>query len=404
MYDRVKLIFRNSVIYSLGNLSIALTGYLLIPVYTKHFALAEYGVLGILEVTFQIISSIFGFAFYEAYNRWYFEKSSAGKQKSIFFTILFFLSAILILVNILLFLFAGSLSDILLDDPQYEYVFKLMVVSASLQILGRMPLTLMKLQQRAGFYAVSNLVRLGANLSLTIYFIVGLNRGLNGIYEAQIIGHILFFILLSGYIRKNTVFRFETRILGEMWRYSYPLTFAVIIGISLSVTDRYCLRFLATFDEIGIYTLGFKISSGIKLLIVQSVQLAISPVIYQMMEAPDNKRFYSKMMTYLSFGIMIFVLGSAVFSREIISLIAKQSSYLAAYRFIPLLSAGVFFAMLRDTALTGINITKRTKIIPVIGIMVAMLNLAVNLLLIPLIGAMGSAVATTNCRSELERG
>ena len=50
--------------------------------------------------------------------------------------------------------------------------------------------------------------------------------------------------------------------------------------------------------------------------------------------------------------------------------------------------------MLRDTALTGINITKRTKIIPVIGIMVAMLNLAVNLLLIPLIGAMGSAVAT----------
>ena len=394
MFDKIKLVFFNSIIYSLGNLSIALTGYVLIPVYTKHFALTEYGLLGILEVTYQIISTVFGFALYEAYNRWYFEKSSAGKQKSIFFTIFFFLFSVLVLINILLFNFSEELSVVLLDSAGYSYVFKLMAVSASLQILGRLPLTLMKLQQRAVFYATSNLVRLATVLLLTLYLIIVLNRGLEGIYEAQIFGHIAYFLLISGYLVKNVTIRLEIGILKEMWRYSYPLTFSAIIGIFLSVTDRYCLKFLSTFEEIGIYTLGFKISSGIKLLIVQSVQLAISPMIYEMMDEPGNRRFYSKLLTYFSFAIMIFVLGFSLFSREIIHVMARQESYYAAANFIPILSLGILFSMMRDTALTGINLSKRTKIIPVIGLGVAILNLTANLILIPLFGAMGSAVAT----------
>ncbi len=394
MFDKVKLIFRNSIIYSLGNLSIALTGYLLIPVYTRHLALAEYGLLGILEVTFQIISNIFGFALYEAYNRWYFEKTSTGKQKSIFFTIIMFLLVIILILITVLFSLSEHISLLLFDNPELSYVFRLMVISASLQILSRLPLTLMKLQQLAGFYAMSNIARLVSVLLFTIYFVVGLHRNLAGIYEAQIIGHIFFFLIILKYIAKNIELRFESKILMDIWKYSYPLTLSAVIVMFLTVTDRYCLKFLANFEEIGIYSLGFKIASGIKLLIMQSLYLAISPMIYQMMDSPENKRFYSKLMTYLGLTVMIFVLGASIFSREIILIVARQESYYAAYIFIPILSLGVFFELLRDLSLTGINISKRTKIIPVIGFLVSLINLTINLILIPLIGAMGSAIAT----------
>jgi len=130
--------------------------------------------------------------------------------------------------------------------------------------------------------------------------------------------------------------------------------------------------------------------------VIGSVNLALQPVIFKMMDVPDNKRFYSKVMTYYTYGLMFFVLFFALFSAEIIKIISKSTAYWDAYKIIPVLSLSMLFTMLRDVAYTGLNKMKKTRTIAMIIIGASALNIGLNVLFIPVWGFFGAACATAS--------
>ena len=58
MLDNIKYTFKHTVIYSLGNIATKLIGIILLPLYTRHITVTEYGVLGILEITIMILTQV----------------------------------------------------------------------------------------------------------------------------------------------------------------------------------------------------------------------------------------------------------------------------------------------------------------------------------------------------------
>ena len=180
-----------------------------------------------------------------------------------------------------------------------------------------------------------------------------------------------------------------------MMKFSYPLLLTSMAGIILTISDRYVLRFISDLSYVGIYSLGFKIANTLRVFIITSVNLAIQPMIYKMIDQPDNKRFYSKIMTYFSFGLMICALGLSLFGREMIKFLSKTNpDYWNAFTIVPVISLAIFFGMLRDVSLTGINITKKTGVNARSIVFVSALNIGLNLLLIPRYGYLGAAIAT----------
>ena len=65
-------------------------GLILLPLFVQKLSLSEYGILGILEVTVQILVSTFGLGIWYALERWYWDKDYLNKQKSMYFTVLAF--------------------------------------------------------------------------------------------------------------------------------------------------------------------------------------------------------------------------------------------------------------------------------------------------------------------------
>jgi len=179
-----------------------------------------------------------------------------------------------------------------------------------------------------------------------------------------------------------------------MMDYCLPLIFSSVSGILLTLGDRYCLRYLTTFSEVGIYNLGYKVANVIKVFFISSVQLALPPMIFKMIDQPGSKRFYSKIMTYIAFGIMLLILGVSIYGREIIRVLAKNSSYWDAYIVIPILSMSMLFLMLKHVSTTGLTIKKRTAVLARMVVAVAILNIVLNLLLIPSLGIIGASLAT----------
>lgn len=290
--------------------------------------------------------------------------------------------------------FSDSIAKNLLGNLKFSNTVKMMVLCAGFQIIAEYPTALMRVREQAVLFTISNILKLILSLLLTIYFVVNLQRGVIGIYEANIIGFAFYILLLSGLLLKNISFRIEISILREMLQFSTPLMFASISGLLLTFADRFCIRYIGGIDDVGIYSLGYRIANTLKVVIAQSVFLALTPVQYKYMNNKDNKRFYSKILTYFCFGLMIFVLGISLYSREIVRVLSSSREYWSATAIIPVFSLTILFYSLKQTCLIGLNIKKRTGIIAYLTIIFAVLNICLNMLFIPLWKSMGAAIAT----------
>ncbi len=395
MLPVLKSTLKNTFIYSIGTFSSRLAGFILIPLYTARFSVEEYGMMGIMEITSQVLLALLGFSLYNAFFRWYWDKNFIAKQKSILFTILVFLIFQISLFLILVLSFQQDLSYLLFDSDRNSYLIRLLILVSGLEAVGVVVSTLLRLKERAAFYTLLQVVKLTISLLSTIYLIVYRNRNIEAVYEAQLIANVVYLLLIFNVLRKNIELKFEWKILKDMLSFSLPLVLTSLSGIILNITDRYTLRFLADMADVGVYSLGFKVANTLRVFLIASVNLALQPIIFKMMDEPGNKRFYAKVMTYFTFGLMFFVLFFSLYAPEIIKVISKQNmQYWNAWKLVPVLSFSMLFSMLRDVSYTGLNITKKTKIIALLVISAAILNILLNLLFIPVWGFYGASVAT----------
>lgn len=268
-----------------------------------------------------------------------------------------------------------------------------MYISASFQVVFDLVLYLMRLQDKALFYSTISILRLFIGLILIIIFVTILNRNVEGIYEAIVISQIITTFFVLKYIIKNSQYKIELKIFNDMLKFSLPLIFAEISGIILTISDRYSLNFLSTASEVGVYSLGFKIANTTRVFLYSSVMLAVSPMIYSYIDKPSNKRFYSKLLTYFAFGVMIFTLMLSLFAENLVYILAEDESYWSAINLVPIIAFAILFGTLKDIILTGLNITKKTLIIAVVVILMAALNIFLNIILIPDYNSYGAAIA-----------
>lgn len=398
MLGNVKKVLKNGAIYGVGTSATKLIGFLLLPSYLKIFSAHQLGILGIVEISWQVLVAVFGLGLYSAVNRFYWDKDFEGKQKSMFFNVILFLFFVVVLMVLGFSLNAETLSLWLFKSKEYSSLIDLFLVSAGLEILILLPSTLMKLQEKPVVFSLSTIVKVSVTLVLIIYFVIYSNRGIEGIYEAQILGCIVYFICIAKYIWKNIEFNFDFGILKTLLKFSYPLIFSSASGVLLTVLGRYILDFSNSLEDVGIYSFGFKIANSVKVFVVTSMQMAISPLIYKMMYKPESNRFYSKIMTYSTFGLMFFVIGLSVFGFEIVELLvnvfAKDLSLREAYIVIPAIVFSGLFGMLIYCSLIGLNIAKKTKIIAGVLIVMLILNYFLNIILIPILDILGVAYAT----------
>jgi O-antigen/teichoic acid export membrane protein len=393
MLPLLKSTVKNSFIYSLGNLSTKIAGFILIPLYTKYLPLSDYGVLGLLEVTSTAIIVLFGLNLYSAFFRWYYDKNYQGRQKSLFFTTAVFLIVLSLLLALLIYPSAGFFSKLILNEDRFTGLFNLMLISSAIQVVATVPSTLLRLQERPLLFITANITRLVITLALTIYFIAYLHRGLPGLYEAQLIGNILYLILLVPYMFRNFEYRFEVKALKDMLFFSFPLILSSLSGIIISFSDRYFLNAMGNLNNTGLYSFAFKISNTIYYLIIDSVNLALSPVIFKIMYDKNSLRFYSKILTYLTFLVLLCIMALSFFGKEILQLISLRQEYWQAYKILPVLSFAALFMMLRDSMIRALNIVKKTQVVSFTIILVSFLNVLLNYTLIPLFQTMGAAIA-----------
>ena len=147
-------------------------------------------------------------------------------------------------------------------------------------------------------------------------------------------------------------------------------------------------------NDVGTYSLAYKLANSIRFLIIIPVNLAVLPIFYKIIDEPGSKRFYARFTTYYTFVVIMAVLVTTLYSDVIVKVFARNKEYWDSIKVIPILAGAVLFGMLKDMALTGLQIKRKTKPIAITIISLAILNLGLNMLLIPAYKSMGASFST----------
>lgn len=396
MLNSIKISLKDTFVYGFGNIAIKIVGLVLIPLFTdpKFFSIDDFGTIGLLDISALVLTASLASALPQSLTRWFWDKEFKDKQKGIFF--MSFATQVIVsaLFCILLIPLSGTISELILKKPDWSRVITLVILASAIQAINNITNTLMRLQSKSVLYTITNLFKLTLVLSLTIFFIISKKMGIEGIYLAQVIGNAFVVLILLGYTIKNSRIFFDKSIFFSMNSYGFPLFLANISAVTLNVIDRYSLSSWAVLKSVALYTLAFKITSVLKLVIVDSMKLALGPMMLKRIGSPDIKRFYSKVLLYSTYVLMFAVIGISLFSFELIKIITISRQFWDAVIIIPVLALSVIFVNMKDVTVYGLHVAKKTRIIGIIVVFSTILSLALNFLLIPIWGITGAAIAT----------
>ena len=392
MLQNIKETMKHTLIYSLGNISSKLVGFVLLPIYTRELIVASYGILGLMELVDVLATHILSFGLTQGLMRWYSLENEETQKRRFVFSVFTFLILVCVTCFFIVILIRYSLSDLLFHSPDYHQLFILAFAAISFTVLNKIPLTLLRLEKRSVLYSIGIASQFTIHLVLSVYFVAYLKLGVKGILMAQCMSTGLLFIVLLPYHLKRMLPDFLFADLKDMLIFSCPFVFSALAATILNMGNRFLLERLATLRDVGLYTLGYKFGNVLKLFVIDAFSLGLPIIGWRVVKNDDNpKRFFSKSLTYLLFVTLWLGLVIASFSKGIVHRFAQNQDYWAAADLIPILILGVVFMGVHRVLLFLLQIPKKTKFIPFIVGIAAVSNILLNFLLVPRLGVSGSA-------------
>jgi O-antigen/teichoic acid export membrane protein len=219
-----------------------------------------------------------------------------------------------------------------------------------------------------------------------------MGEGVGGALFSVLAAAIVFSIVGGIFSARHFSLEFSGGVLKDMLKFSVPLLPALFAVWVIDFSDRYFLTRMSTLEQVGIYSVGARISSMI-ILFSTSFQMAWGPYALSIQHEADAKNRYSRGLLLFLCAALTAATAITVFAGPILAILTRPEYY-AAEKVIGLLTLGTVAYGAYLIVNIGLLISKKTVLTSVAMSIGAVLNIILNFLLIPRFGIMGAAAAT----------
>ena len=387
----LKSLLRDSAIYTIPSFLANGISLILAPLYTRMLNPADYGSLDLLNVFGSIVRLTVALEISQALARYYLaEKDMEGKIVYTS-TALWFSAVCYMLFLLASFIFSKELSALLFGEQNMEIYFRLGAVYVSLNGMNYFLQSQFRWEFRSKNFITSSIIVMFVTPAIAVLLAYGLKWGLTGVLYGQIGG------ILAGagygiwHLRNSFQFRFDWARLNQMLSFSAPLVPSGIAVFVNNYFDRILLNKYMSLNEVGLYSIGFKLAGSAGLILV-GFRSALTPLIYAHYHDPKTPNELAKIFRwFVSFALMA-LLGLSLFATEIFYVLTTPAYYSASQIIVFLVPAVLLSNMY--IFFPGVSIAKKTHLILWINFVTAVLNVLFCWLLIPPYGVAGAAIAT----------
>jgi len=381
--------------YGVGAAAGKVLGLLLVPVYTRALSTSEYGAVSLLGVLASVLLLLSTCGITTAFFKFYYRYPAGQRDRLLVSNATAAVLAFSLLPSLLLVAAARPLAPVLLGPGARPEWLVLLAAANLLDSLLLLPATLFRAQERPRAYVGLSVGRLLVNFGLNVALVVGLGLGVLGVVAGNAVTVALVFLVLGVPMSLRLLFlrQLDLGVLGQLVRYGLPLVPAGLALWALNFSDRFFLERYASMHEVGLYSLGYAFGFVVAVAALFPFQAAWSPFLFSVAPRLDAPRILAAAATHFLAFTTLLVLALAALAGDLIRLVSPRS-YWEAQRVVAPVALAYGLLALALVLGSGILLTRRTEAAGVVYGLAGVINLALNLVLIPRFHLMGAAWAT----------
>lgn len=378
--------------FSIGPVTAAGLSLITLPFVAWFFSVEDVGRLTMLQAVLGLSVSLFSLEMHQAYVREYHEeedKAALFKQSFIPGLILFTFVALVSLI--LPFSISASLFG--LDSELLTFLlFTSLLATFFINFLTHV----IRMQERGLAFSATQVapkILLLILVSLIMLLSVTADFKILILMNTLSLALSLFVLIL---LTKDTWFlairkSLDFRLLNRMLSFSLPLVAGGIAYWGLTMMDRFFLRSLSGFDELGVYALAVTLASVVS--VMSSIFSGLwHPTLYRWAKNGVDSNRVQRVIENMVL-VVAFIWSLAGLLSFIAPLFLPKQYYAIEYLIVACVVMPLFY-LLSETTGVGIGLTRNSKYSMLASLIAFIVNAVLNYLLIPSYGASGAALAS----------
>lgn len=397
MFDKLKELTKDTAIYGISTMVGRFLNFILVPIYTNIFPPADYGIIQLVYAYMAILNIVFIYGLDSAYLKFASFKD-IGDEKDNFSTPYISVFATSLLISFLIIINIDAIGTSLRIPSEYNYLIYLAVAILFLDANVVIPFLRLRLDRKAKIFSFYKIINICVNIFLNIYLILILHWGIEAIIISNLIASAVSLMLVSFTIIKNFKLKFHILLFKRMLKFGLPFLPAGFAVMLVQVIDVPILEKLTDLKTVGIYKANYKLGIFM-MLFVNMFQFAWQPFFIQNAKEPNAKEMFSKILTYFTLVGSIILVVLSLFITDLaqikiagFTLVGPQ--YWAGLQIVPIILLAYLINGMYSVFSAGIYIEEKSIYVPLITGAGALVNVAVNFLLIPTLNITGAALAT----------
>lgn len=388
--------------YASAGILSALVGLVSFPLMTRNLSVADYGIVGLVSSSFTLFIAVGKLGMQHAVIRFF----AQIKNANIAFSVRQMNSTVgavfltLATGTTVLFLIMGF--QVLPRFLQYENISSLFLLASAIvfvRLLGSGVMNFLRAEQRSADVAIAQSLARCLNLTLLIAVV------LITVLDPYAVIVCLFFaevasVCYAAYQYRSEFYFSRSDVSGKLARamlvYGVPLMILESLSLVLRLSDRYLIEAMLGVDELGQYSASYNLTSYLDIIILATLIQAVRPAYMQMWEsqgASNTHAFLARgFHLYAVLGIP-FIVMFALTSPYLLSLLAGPK-YAVGAVIIPYVAMSFWLEGAMIFLAAGLYIHKNTQVLMLCSLMATILNLFLNVMLIPHFGITGAAAVT----------
>lgn len=403
----LKLLAKSSIIVFIGLILSKIATYLYKIIVARNFGQEVYGLFSLASLLAGLFVAIFSFGLQSGllrYISFFRGKEQTEKIKHIFRFSIRFTLPIGILSGILFFIFADTISISIFHNPNLSIFLKWFSLFIPISLLGGLFHVTLRAYEKIAWYSFIGNILLNFTQLIFLVILLFLNLNNSAIILSYNIG--MFSILVASFLvckykipeifKKSTIKLIEgKKLIRDLFSYSWPIMFLGLVTVLFSSVSSFFLGYFKTASEVGIYNVAFTIMELLGVVPALFLQL-LFPLITREYSKGNNTliRELTKQIGKWIFTLNLpFIILVILFPEAIINVLFG-SSFISAKIPLRFIAIGLFFYYLFVISENLLSMAGKSKTTLLNFSIASVINIILNLILIPKYGVTGAAIST----------
>jgi len=388
--------------YTIGNVLMMVAGLVSFPILTRVLSVGEYGLMSLVATALSLLVGLGKLGMQHSTLRFHSEMQAGTRQTDpeAFLSTSVLGMALLGGVATLLWAVASQwVPESWWNDPRVRPLMLLTSVLILVRVFDSALINQLRAQERSGVVMVYSVLRRYASLALLLAVLFYVAGDVWGFYGATIAGELLATLVLAVWMFRRAPPRlraFSPPLFRAMLAFGVPMIGLELSAVVLAIGDRYIIESHFGPEAVGVYSAAYNLCDYVKAMLFVSLVAAAQPMylrLWSQQGAGATTDFLERFMHLYTMAAMLVVGGMAAIGGELLDLLASEK-YRAGAPAIPGLMAAMAIESVVLITGAGLYLQKRTRTMLLLTVTSAVVNLALNAVLVPRLGLIGASVSS----------